>query len=534
MANFHVQNLNALLVKLEELINYYASIRQTSVPDVSRNIKKILSWEEGERINAQQQPEENKITEVEKIIGKCVDFLESLSSGNPAQIMKECLSIASSVAVLVGGPYGDAAVAICRILTSIFFANSPKEPDLVTVFTNKVHAELLKFNGELKRQTFEGLKSRVKIMNACLKELLGPSNHTELPDKVLYETDFPQFIGEVAYNFLKGCDVDSKEEEANNYLTSMVIYCNAQTALFLLLTNILATFQSTGRETNMIKSLMDIQVQDAHEKLGFLSEEKYLRKSALFAMGKHPGKSITEDDLRKVVHIRHFSKCRHLPAYNIIEGFREGLGMPKLPETLVELFQGGSVRGPKGIIQRYPQPQTKGDHHYFQFINHSHVPVRVECGMAGSDVNRLRFRQNVPPYSSYEHVATKSMWSTFSTGGVFTVYLSGEITSSETQNLKVFEFALYNPVVGLCGSAILEKDPQLSVHTGEDCWKQMGCNPSPPIYFEHCDKYYVVHGGHTWSFLRGGVLDFPGKNGCRTWRFVIQEYDPLEDLEAGP
>lgn len=154
--------------------------------------------------------------------------------------------------------------------------------------------------------------------------------------------------------------------------------------------------------------------------------------------------------------------------------------------------------------------------------------------MTGNDVNRLRFCQNVPPYSSYERVATESMWWTFSTGGVFTMYLSGEITSSETRNLKVFEFALSNPVVGLCGSAILEKDPQISVHTGEDCWKQMGCNPSPPIYFEHCDKYYVVHGGHTWSFLRGGVLDFPGNNGCRTWRFVIQEYDPLEDLEAGP
>ena len=534
MATFHVQNLNALLVKFEEYINYYASIRKTSAPDVSRNVQKILSWEEGERINAQQQPEGNKITKVENVIEKCVDFLESLSSGNPVQVMKQCLSIASSVTVLVGGPYGAAAVAICSILTSIFSVNSPKEPDLVTEFTDIVHAELLKFNGELKRQTFEGLKSRVKNMNACLKELLGPSNLTELPDKALYETDFPQFIGEVAYNFLKGRDMDSKEEEVNNYLTSMVIYCNAQTALFLLLTNILATFQSTGRLTNMIKRLMDTQVQDAQEKLGFLSEEKYLRKSALFAIGAHTGKSITEDDLRKVVNIRHFGKCRHLPGYDIIEGFREGLGMPKIPETLVELFQGGSVRGPKGIIHRYPQPQTKGDHHYFQLINHSHVPVRVECGMAGNDVNRLRFCQNVPPYSSYERVATESMWWIFSTGGVFTMYLSGEITSSETRNLKVFEFALSNPVVGLCESAILEKDPQLSVHTGEDCWKQMGCNPSPPIYFEHCDKYYVVHGGHTWSFLRGGVLDFPGKNGCRTWRFVIQEYDPLEDLEAGP
>ena len=525
MTTSHVQNLHALLDKFEEC----ASIRKTSV-DVPRKIQDIHSWVKGQRSTAQRQAEKNVITQFGNVIKKCVDSLESLSSENSVQVMKGALGIASSVAVLVGGQYGAAAVSSCSILASIISASSPIEPDLVTAFTDIVRAELQKFNGELKQQTFEGLKSRVKNMNACLKELLEPSNDTELPDKVLYETDFPQFIGEVAYNFLKDRDMDSKKEEINNYLTSMVIYCNAQTALFLLLTNIRATFQSTGRKTNMIKRLMDTQVQDAHEKLGFLSEEKYLRKSALFAIGAHTGKSITEDDLRKVVNIRHFGKCRHLPAYDIIEGFREGLGMPKLPETLVELFRGGSERKPKNIIHHYLRPQLKGDNHYFQLINHSHVPVRVECGMAGNYVNGLMFCQDVAPYSSYEHVATKSWW-TFSAGGVFTMYLSGKITSSETWNLKVFEFALSNPWIDLRSSAILEKDSQLSVHTGEDCLKQLSYDPIPPIYFEHGNEYYVVRDGHTWLPSKKHVEDFPSKSGCHTWRFVIQEYDPLKDLE---
>ena len=533
MATFHVQDLKALIVKFEANIKNYAIIRQTSPPDVSRNIENILSWVEGEKRNAKRQSKENKISKVGNVIERCVDSLESLSSENSAQVMKGCLGIASSVAVVVGGPYGAAAVAICSIFSSIISASSLKGPDLVTVFTDVVHAELLKFSEELKWQTFEGLRLRVKNMNAALKELRRGPNHTELPDKVLYETDFPQFIGEVARNFLKGLDVDSKEEEVNYYLTSMVIYCNAQTALFLLLTNILATFQSTGRETNMIKRLMDTQVQDAQEKLGFLSEEKYLRMSSLFTAGTYTAESITEDDVRKVVNIRHFRKCRHLPGYDIIEGFREGLGMPKLQKTLVGLFPDGSLTGAKGISHLYPQPQTKGDNHYFQLINHSHVPVRVECGMAGNHVNGLRFCQDVPPYSSYEHVATKSAW-TFSTGGVFTMYLSGNTTSSETRNLKVFEFALSNPFIGICKSAILEKNPQLSAYTGKDCWEQMNSNASPPIHFEHCDKYYVVRGGYTSVVALKGVHDFPGKNGCRTWRFVIQEYDPLEDLEGHP
>lgn len=145
-----------------------------------------------------------------------------------------------------------------------------------------------------------------------------------------------------------------------------------------------------------------------------------------------------------MVTIRHFGKCSHLPAYDIIEGFREGLGMPRLQKTFVGLF---GFCGPKVTIHRYPQPQTKGDNHYFQLINHSHVPVEVVCGTVGSQVNGLKFRQDVPPYSSYEHVATKSTWN-FSTGGVFIMYLSGKKTSfemgSDRRNLKVFEFALSN------------------------------------------------------------------------------------------
>lgn len=53
----------------------------------------------------------------------------------------------------------------------------------------------------------------------------------------------------------------------------------------------------------------------------------------------------------------------------------------------------------------------------------------------------------------------------------------------------------------------------------------MNSNASPPIYFVHNKKYFVVFGGYTGI---GKLNDNPGKNGCRTWRFVVQEYDPLE------
>ena len=92
--------------------------------------------------------------------------------------------------------------------------------------------------------------------------------------------------------------------------------------------------------------------------------------------------------------------------------------------------------------------------------------------------------------------------------------LIGKTTFFETRNLKVLEFALFNPFIGYRKSAILEKNRQLSVDSGKDCWKQMNSRASPPIYFEHCDKHHVVYGGYTDVY--GPFVDFPGKSGCQT------------------
>lgn len=67
-------------------------------------------------------------------------------------------------------------------------------------------------------------------------------------------------------------------------------------------------------------------------------EEKYLRKSVFFVIGVYIGKFIIEDDLCKVVNICYFGKCCYFFGYDIIEGFREGLGMLKIFEIFVELF----------------------------------------------------------------------------------------------------------------------------------------------------------------------------------------------------
>ena len=78
----------------------------------------------------------------------------------------------------------------------------------------------------------------------------APLNGTEgvdLSDRVLNETDFPQFIGEVSANLEKELSGESKEEDTNSCLRSML----------LLVANVLATLQATGRPTIFIQNFLN-------------------------------------------------------------------------------------------------------------------------------------------------------------------------------------------------------------------------------------------------------------------------------------
>ena len=184
----------------------------------------------------------------------------------------------------------------------------------------KVCDELRKFNQKLQNEKFHVLGVN---MNSNLKILLSTTKDVDLPDKVLFETDLPQFIGEVSQNFDKGLSHESKEEDIDDCLRSMVVYCNAQMSLLLLLANVLATFQGscqvTGPQTMFIQTLLNDQKADAIQKLGFLSDEKYMGLSS--TLPSEGGKIWVILTLR-----------RNQPFYEVVEEFRESLGMTSMPE----------------------------------------------------------------------------------------------------------------------------------------------------------------------------------------------------------
>ena len=68
----------------------------------------------------------------------------SVPCGEPVEVIKGCLNIANTIATVVGGPYGAAAVALCSIFGSVLSLSTPSQPDLATVFI-----ELQKFNQKL-------------------------------------------------------------------------------------------------------------------------------------------------------------------------------------------------------------------------------------------------------------------------------------------------------------------------------------------------------------------------------------------------
>ena len=376
-ANIKCDKLLIQVVKFQNEVKNYGNF--SSDPKALKKLDDLKSEFENQSRN-------DKIKNAGKVIETAIYAMDDLKSDSPARVIKGGLSIISSVAVLVGGPYGIAASAICGVLGAILSANSSEtEPDLATVFAQKVRKELQTFRQDAQLRTLTGLQKRMKIMIKNLK-LLDPvlpdaAKNDQLPDNLLYESDFPQFIGEVSKDITKILSTTDSKEDIDACITAMVVYCNAQMSLMLLLANVIATFEATGRETKFVKSYLDLQEEDALQKLGFLSDKKYLTPAGLlpFEGGK----------MLKIYHLQ-----SSMYSSLIVDEFRRGLGMTRIPtfqsiKKKMDQAEKYCIHWVSDKKDMYPHPETKQDHHYFQLINHTSFPIKVVCGTAGGHINGL-------------------------------------------------------------------------------------------------------------------------------------------------
>ena len=133
-------------------------------------------------------------------------------------------------------------------------------------------------------------------------------------ESCLKPTDFPQFIDGVSTDFERRLSGGSKEEDWW-LMRSMVVYCNAQASLLLLVANIPATLQATGCQRMFIQNSLNGQRANAIQTLGSLSHENY--------KDSHRGRQDLDDP-----------SVAKKPAilWAVVEEFRESLGMTKMPE----------------------------------------------------------------------------------------------------------------------------------------------------------------------------------------------------------
>ncbi len=254
--------VNVLIDNFDQSVKHYFNKTSSVSPQLAGNVSSIRSWVDEQIASAADDKRKENIEHAGQVIQASISALSDLSSGKPDRVMKGALSIVSSVAVLVGGPHGALAGAMCGILGSVLSAGSPSQPDLAAQLVGVVREELRNFNMELKSERLAGLLGRMAKMNIALKNMKeqtvveskpwwwmggqykNPSKDSDIPDKGLFLTDLPQFIYEVASKFdqgLRSCDQGmqpSSEGAINACIASIVAYCNAQAALIILLTNV--------------------------------------------------------------------------------------------------------------------------------------------------------------------------------------------------------------------------------------------------------------------------------------------------------
>ena len=278
----NIENFNANLVILQQKFTQFGGIYDNKIPDIANDINYVRKHAEEQKSSAQQDQKVKLINGIGNVVVTTINSLEDITSQDPIRVMKGSLNIATSIAEIVGGPYGAAAAAVCSILGAVVSACSPKEPDLASKFAEAVAIELQKFPQKLTNERFSGLQHRVRTMNNTLEYLRKQdidgsapvSSLDNLIDNRLYETDLPQFIGEVAVCFTKVLSNKSPKNDVEDCVRAIVVYCNAQATLLTLIANIMATLKCLDDKSVALKTIFETEREHSRQMLEFLSDEK--------------------------------------------------------------------------------------------------------------------------------------------------------------------------------------------------------------------------------------------------------------------
>ena len=516
-------------------------------PDFQKSIDNINGW-----VNEQKEKKgEENIQKVGQALRTAVNALEKFKTGDPHDITCGALEIISSIATVAGGPFGVAFSALCSIAGAIVAANKPAKPSVVEQLAQVVHSELNNFFDKLQGAELSGLEGRVKRQKTRLQEMKGKE---ELDDENLWN-DYDHFMGQLQYRVnlpLQFKHEPNLEKDADlaDFVRAVVTYCRAYTCFMALLTVARAKFQEVGNcsdKIDAINRIINHRQTNIKEALTFLSDEKYLE-----FIGRLPSEG---GKLTKILLL-----ARNPKAKQVVESVRGSLGLTKMADSVkveravekvshqtVKLKFNGETLG-QGLRKVMTVLETLGvmvgSATTVLFVNETDYPMRIVSGTVGSTKGNLEFVEDVQPHSYY----SKVIWSftgTFSTGGYIKIANKGKLSSAPADDdpyetdVRVLEFALSSPYASSVKINIQDKT-DCARSKGKDTYDKMTNDEGKTLYWKKSNVHHLARAEVLrttpeqildWATLRKfNLLPFTSK-AKGTWCFLVQNFDPNQDLE---
>ena len=526
-------DIKECLDSLRRCMSDFADSNTNLKIDIERKLSEIETWVTKQNNNSEEKTKEltpETVGKVLKVVQVTVNSIEKFKSDDPVDIAIGVLNIVSSIGSVFGGPYAPIITTICGIISTILSYGKPKhaQPSVVDQLAKVVYKELVNFNQKLHDQRFQGLQDRVCNQTSQLRTLKSAE---KLDDTNLWN-DYVQFMGELShrlesplpFKYEKGSSL-TEDPDVADFVTAVVTYSEAYVCFMALLLAANGRFADLGRkeDEDAVYRIIKRQEERAREKLAFLSDEKYLT-----FLGRLPYEG---GKLTKIVVL-----SRNTSGKRLVEAVRRSLDLPQLPDSAtveskaskvssqcVKLkLEGHDTHSPQNSV--FPQEGNKAvvaltrvlvGVIFTEFINETNFPMKIVSGKVGR--RRLRsvtFTHNVQSRSSCWLETPQLSSSQFSTGGYIILYQNG-ILSSEVEppasNVRVIEFALSSLM------KINIQDKTSSEFTsGQDTYDKMNSGKAKTLYWFNNGEHFIA---------RAEITRY--RSGPVTFRFVVQDYDPL-------
>ena len=526
-------DIKECLDSLRRCMSDFADSNTNLKIDIERKLSKIETWVTKQNNNSEEKTKEltpETVGKVLEVVQVTVNSIEKFKSNDPVDIAIGVLNIVSSIGSVFGGPYAPIITTICGIISMILSYGKPKHalPSVVDQLAKVVHKELVNFNQKLHDQRFRGLQDRVCNQTSQLRTLKS----TEKLDDTNLWNDYVQFMGELSnrlesplpFKYEKGLSL-TEDPDVADFVTAVVTYSEAYICFMALLLAANGRFADLGRkeDEDVVYRIIKRQKEKARETLAFLSDEKYLT-----FLGRLPYEG---GKLMKIVVL-----SRNTSGKRLVEAVRRSLDLPQLPDSATVESEASKVSSqcvklkledhdthslqnsvfPQGNKAVVALTRVLVGVIYIEFVNETDFPMKIVSGKVGwRTLRSFTFTHDVQSRSNcWLEISRLPGTSGFSTGGYIILYQNG-ILSSEVEppasNVRVIEFAL----TSLMKINIQDKTSG-EFTSGQDTYDKMNSGKAKTLYWFNNGEHFIA---------RAEITRY--RSGPVTFRFVVQDYDPL-------